>query len=393
VFSLRGHTHGISRLAFDGGGTRLITASYDGTAKVWDLTPAHELFARRAHDGMVYDVAYSPDGVLLATSGRDGSAVVWGAESGDVVHVLADHTDVVNGVAFSPDGRLLATTSADRSVILWEAATGQKLRTLIGHDADRPDGTPLFRGVMAAAFSPRCPGTGAPSEQCPLATVGMDGQLIVWDATAGQRLFDYREPIGGLKSVAFSPDGKLLVIGSTGEPENTIGTAIVLEVASGETLSTMPGHAGWVWDLAFSPDGKRLATVDFYGVGRIWDVSTGEPLGELTGPPSGFSVAFCPEGTGPATGSGDGTITLWEAESGLPLLSLGGHREPVVGIACSPDGDYLATAGFDGTTRVYVVAPDRLLALARSRLTRSFTLEECQTYLHLEQCPAAQYGG
>jgi WD40 repeat protein len=72
------------------------------------------------------------------------------------------------------------------------------------------------------------------------------------------------------------------------------------------------------------------------------------------------------------------------------LLSLGGHSEPIGGIACSPDGDYLATAGFDGTVRVYVVAPDRLLALARSRLTRSFTLEECQTYLHLEECPAGR---
>jgi WD40 repeat protein/DNA-binding SARP family transcriptional activator len=388
-FWLRGHTQGILHLAFNADGTRLITASYDGTVKVWDITPAHELFARSAHGGMVYDVAYSPDGRLLATAGRDGSAIVWAAESGDVLQVLADHTDVVNGIAFSPDGQLLATASADLSVILWETATGQKLRTLIGHDADRPGGIPMFRGVMAAAFSPQCLGAvGAESEPCPLATVGMDGQLIVWNATTGQRLFDYQEAIGGLKSVAFGPDGKLLAIGSTGEPENTIGTATVLEVASGEILSTMPGHAGWVWDLAFSPDGKRLATVDFWGVGRIWDVSTGEPLVELTGPPSGFSVTYCSTGTRLATGSGEGSITLWDAESGLPLLSLGSQPDPVGGIACSPEGNYLATAGFDGTTRVFVVDADRLLALARSRLTRPFTLEECQKYLHTAQCPA-----
>jgi WD40 repeat protein len=216
----------------------------------------------------------------------------------------------------------------------------------------------------------------------------MDGQLIVWDAVTGQRLFSYQVAIGGLKSVAFGPDGELLAIGSTGEPENTIGTAIVLDVASGEVLSTMPGHAGWVWDLAFSPDGKHLATVDFRGVGRIWDASTGESLAALAGPPSGFSVAFCPEGNRLATGSGGGIITLWDAESGLPLLSLGGQTDPVGALACSPDGHYLATAGFDGTMRVFVVDADRLLALARSRLTRAFTLEECQKYLHMEQCAA-----
>ena len=246
----------------------------------------------------------------------------------------------------------------------------------------------MFRGVMAAAFSPQCVNpAGVTAEQCPLATVGMDGQLIVWDALTGQKLFDYQDAIGGLRSVAFGPDGKLLAIGSTGDPTDTRGEASVLEVASGEILGSMPGHAGWVWDLAFSPDGKRLATVDFWGVGRVWDVSTGEPLVELAGPPSGFSVAFCSEGPQLATGSGEGTITLWDPESGLPLLSLGGHAEPVGGIACSPDGRYLATAGFDGTTRVYVVHPEGLLTLARSRLTRSFTLEECQKYLHTEQCP------
>ena len=388
-FWLRGHTHGILHLAFNADETRLITASYDGTTRVWDITPAHELFAWSAHGGMVYDVAYSPDGALLATAGRDGSAVVWDAESGDALQVLAGHSDVVNGVAFSPDGQVLATASADRSVILWETATGQKMRTLIGHDADRPGGIPMFRGVMAAAFSPQCLGAaGAPAEPCPLATVGMDGQLIVWDAATGQRLFDYQEAIGGLKSVAFGPGGKLLAIGSTGEPENSIGTATVLEVTSGEILSTMPGHAGWVWDLAFSPDGGRLATVDFRGIGKVWDVATGDRLGELAGPPSGFSLTFCSPGTRLATGSGEGTITLWDAEAGLPLLSLAGHSEPIGGIACSPDGGYLATAGFDGTTRVFVLQSDRLLALARSRLTRPLALEECQEYLHMEECPA-----
>ncbi len=388
LYSLRGHTQGIFRLAFNADGTRLITASYDGTAKVWDLTPDHELFARPAHGGMVYDVAYSPDGKMLATAGMDGTATIRAAESGEILQVLTGHTDVVNTVAFSPDGQVLATAGADRSVILWDVALGMKLRTLTGHVDDRPGTIPLFRGVVAADFSPQClDPAGAPAEQCPLATVGMDGQLIVWDALTGQRLFDLQDAIGGLKSVAFSPDGKLLAIGSTGDPTDTRGAASVLEVASGEILSSMPGHGGWVWDLAFSPDGKRLATVDFRGVGRIWDVSTGEPLVELTGPPSGFSVAFCSKGTRLATGSGNGTITLWDAESGLPLLSLGGHTDPVGGIACSPDGDYLATAGFDGTTRVYVVQADSLLALARSRLTRSFTLEECQKYLHTEQCP------
>jgi WD40 repeat protein len=390
LFSLRGHTQGIFRLAFNADGTRMITASYDGTAKVWDLTLSQEVFARAIHGGWVWDVAFSPDGTQLATAGADGNAMVWDLASGDALLVLPDSTDVVHSVAFSPDGQMLAAVGAERSVTLWETASGRKLRTLTGHVEDRPGTLPLLRGAVAATFSPQClDPSGAPAEQCPLATIGMDGQVIVWDALTGQRLFDYQDPTCGLKSVAFSPSGELLAIGSTGEPPDLSGTAKVLEVASGKVLSSMPGHQGWVWDLAFNPDGRRLATVDYWGIGRVWDVATGKPLVELIGPPSGQAVTYCSEGTLLATGSGDGTVTLWNPESGLPLLSLGGHTDPVGGIACSPDGDYLATAGFGGMARVYVIDADGLTALARSRLTRQFTLEECQKYLHLEQCPPA----
>jgi len=69
------------------------------------------------------------------------------------------------------------------------------------------------------------------------------------------------------------------------------------------------------------------------------------------------------------------------------LLSLPGHQSLVVRLAFSPDGRTLATASLDGTARVYVVPPEDLLALARSRLTRPLNLEECQKYLHQEMCP------
>jgi WD40 repeat protein len=96
-----------------------------------------------------------------------------------------------------------------------------------------------------------------------------------------------------------------------------------------------------------------------------------------------------------ATASEDGTAKVWDistvletgATTGQELLTLSGHTRGLLDVAFSPDGKYLATSSQDGTVRLYVLLIDELIALAKSRVTRSLTAEECQQFLHLERCP------
>ena len=100
-----------------------------------------------------------------------------------------------------------------------------------------------------------------------------------------------------------------------------------------------------------------------------------------------FGVAFSLDGKRLATASLDHTAKVWDAQSGKELLTLRGHSDSVNSVAFSPDGKRLATAGVDGSVQVYALDLRELLKLARSRVTRSFTAEECQKYFQSGTCP------
>jgi WD40 repeat protein len=98
-------------------------------------------------------------------------------------------------------------------------------------------------------------------------------------------------------------------------------------------------------------------------------------------------VAVSPDGTRIATSSDDGTVRLWDSATGEERLTLRGHSYLVYGVDFSPDGRLLATASPDGTAALHLLPIDELVELARGRVTRDLTDDECRQYLHLERCP------
>lgn len=95
-----------------------------------------------------------------------------------------------------------------------------------------------------------------------------------------------------------------------------------------------------------------------------------------------------PDGALVATASLDGTAKLWDLATGREVLTLFGHDGPVNTVAFSPDGRFLATASGDGTVALHLLPIDELRDLARKRVTRTLTDEECRQYLHVGGCPA-----
>src|SRR5579862_7332430 len=137
--ALAGHTGLVNSAAFSQDGSRIVTASWDATARVWDARTGATLAKLSGHKAWLNSAAFSPDGLRVVTASWDKTARVWDARTGAVIATLSGHKDAVNSAAFSPDGSRVITASNDNTARIWDATTGAVLATLEGH-ADAVNG-------------------------------------------------------------------------------------------------------------------------------------------------------------------------------------------------------------------------------------------------------------
>jgi WD40 repeat protein len=122
---------------------------------------------------------------------------------------------------------------------------------------------------------------------------------------------------------------------------------------------------------------------------KIWVLKTGAELRTLRGHSNAVnSAAFSPDGKRIASASDDTTVKLWDVESGRELITLAAHNDFVFDVVWAPDGNTLFSAGADEIIQVYAMDIDLLMSVARGRVTRNLSAEECRKYLHVEDVPA-----
>ncbi|APW61058.1 protein kinase domain-containing protein [Paludisphaera borealis] len=342
VAVLRGHDAAVHCLAYCPTGL-LASAGNDDTVKIWDPASGRELRTFKGHTEGVRAVAFSPDGCDLLSASTDGSIKVWDAESPPRPRSLYSpsvltYGGVVECVALSPDGRRLATGQDDHAVRIWDVAKGRLLYLLTGHNEP----------IRAVAFSPDgrllASAAGSPDQPAP----GRD-VVCVWEVETGRRIASYSGFDNVVDALVFIGDGHWLA--SAGGQSKIH----IWNVDDGELRATLSGHGEDVRRLALSPDGKLLASTSSDGTAKIWELPGGALRATIDGHGERVAVAFNHDGRLLATAAADAAIQVWNVADGTLRQTLKGHLREVDALAFAPD-DRLASAGLDKTIRIWDLA-------------------------------------
>ena len=394
-------------LAFSPDGKSLVTGHDQGGAQRWHVTTGARVGTPLPHGGMVRSVAYSPDGTIIVSGCSDGTIRLWGSSTGEPLGAPFNAGQPVFSVAFSPDGKaiLIGTGSEGKggSAYLWDVATQAKLAGPLPHpdtvfavafnpagttfltacrdgtaqiwdsDTNRPHGSPLWhrQAVYGSLFTP----DGATILTRPRDELS----VFLWEAATGQRIGTPLWHQGPLDCMAVSPDGRTVLSGGVDESARIweIGRnrsrpldpslRIKRPVIPGPQVEPRLPDYLLKKTIAYSADRTTVLTSDGGRIARLWETSTGRPLGApLYHARNVRTVAISPDGRLAATashdfnvGGADGNVSaihFWDAATGRPLAPPIQRHQWVSALAFSPDGRVVASGDYGRTVRFWSAA-------------------------------------
>ncbi|MGE0765317.1 MAG: protein kinase [Hyphomicrobiaceae bacterium] len=229
-------------------GDRAATGHQDGSIAVWDLTSGSKLASMRRNEAAIWALTFLGRDDRLAAGEHDWSVAIWDvAKPTAPVSILSGHESAIKAVAYAPRGPFIASGAADKTIKLWKEDKAQLVRTYRGH-ADF---------VSSVAFEPR--GRA-------LASASLDGQVRVWSTYRNQRKRSFKAHDGNIPALAFMPDGQHLVSGGAD------GRVKIWNTVRGRLIRTVVGEIGEIDVVAVSPDGRHVAAGGSGGTARVFAV-------------------------------------------------------------------------------------------------------------------------
>ncbi len=374
---LAGHRNWVFSAFYSPDQTKLASTSTDGDVRIWDLATG-ECVQMLHHEHWVIWAIFSPDGQQLIVCGTSATIYVWDIATGTLLNTLTGHLDWVWSIALSADGQTLFSTGEDRTIRMWNLATGTCLSAIRAHK-DR---------IWTIALTPNGRQLISGSE---------DRSIKIWDVPQGKCVKQINGYGNWIKAIALIPDQALL---ASGHRDCTIR---LWHLPSRTCIHTLVGHTDAVMTIAVSPDGRYLASSSLDLTIRIWDVQDLTCLHLLLlrqDAASGIqfegvcNLVFSPAGDKLISANHRGDLQTWDVvtgrldrtldlhptriqavtickvnqviatacenqirivnlQTGACLQAITAHDLPVMAIACSPDGRYLASGSMDKTVKIW----------------------------------------
>ncbi len=363
------HSNEVVFAVFSPDGRQVLSASHDGTAKLWDSFSGQPVVTFTGHDGSLGPAQFSANGRRVLTFGGDTqnrfphqtpdgrrmlhtsslrygdqTARLWDARTGRQLLLITNAADQLSSAALSPDGARVVTSSLDGAARIWDATDGRLLHTLTGHLASArsaqfsSDGRRVVTTSFGTKYSYKFERNGGSSSSGGTSMSLRDPFIAMfWDAGTGAASGGVRnrarQPLpffGGSddqQAVVISPFTRMVNIQNWPPPGELVPfhPARIYDATGREVLG-LSGDGTGVDLVAFSPDGRKLLTASSARVRRAAITSGG-------GTRSGSS----------GSANNGMTAQLWNAKTGELLASMAGHESKLYVATFSPDGRRLLT--------------------------------------------------
>lgn len=374
----------LARPTYSPDGRWLAVAAGNGGSKspirILDAKNGTLLFEAFSPDFGVGNLSFSANAQILAAGGADGVIYVREPQSlPDSIQLPGTSGQEAWAATFSHDSQTLAVGYDDEAhgdaetLKLWKVADGQERVNLRGHRAMVTEVRRLTNNSLASSsFDGSVCIWDLPSQQLTkcvmkhvspirsmatsndgrwIATASDDLNIRVYDTVEDQEKWLFRGPLSRTHRLAISPGGNLLASSEDG------GSIHIWDLISGRELAGFQDQAP-VFGLSFSPDGQQLVFGNRLGEVKCYDLShpgrTPALLGHKVAHEGDvMSITFSPDAKTLASAGKDGTVRLWQWSTGEELLVLGGLSSEVSSVAFSPDGQKLAATVLNGTVHIW----------------------------------------
>ncbi|XP_013396959.1 WD repeat-containing protein 88-like [Lingula anatina] len=298
---LRGHEDAVQSCQYCCDDQKILTASFDKMVKLWGVEQGEVAHSFEAHTHHVNQARMSPDNKKMVSGGWDKKMHVWDVETGRVLWT-ADHPGIVTSVSFSKDGKSIVSSSdLEYNIRVWDAEEGRMISEIKGAHASavtscnftpRDDRLTTTSMDMTSKFwdlkSQKCTLTlrghiniisdcSITADERRFATASWDKTIALWDIATGSyrsqgATYLKKSHEGSISSVAFSPDGSMLVSG--GYDMNMV----VWDADNCAQKLKLQGHESWIEDLCWSQDQNWIMSCSKDHTVRLWNVEDSDEL-------------------------------------------------------------------------------------------------------------------
>jgi WD40 repeat protein len=366
VATLEGAHARVSTVRFDPTSQRVIGASWDGIARVWDAVAPYRRWSSSPIGGdCLSDASLEGDQRFLAIRCREHDVQVWDTANGSLLAELPgpgpsnEAVRVLPAISVAGDRVAIARGAV---VAIHALPRGQQLRTIThpapvsaiafaktGRDvvSGSIDGTILYTSddrdsKPLVGFPARVGVLGLTADRR-LIVAGPRGRLRVYNLESNAVIAELDSPIR-VGSLRLSADGRRMITIPT---SGASATAVLWDLDRYRIISRLEGNIGHVFSARFVRGDREILTASNDGSPRRWDGMTGRLLHRYLGNDQYLmDAALHPDGSTVVAASGDGLLRFWDAASGRMIWTLRAHTVGVAGVHF--DGDDIVTRGFLG---------------------------------------------